>query len=379
MVSDYAARAALLAAADSAVSLAPSDPEAYYTRANLLADSGRYADAAHAYEEALSLRTRDYVIWVELGRAREESGDTAGALQAFRRAVELAPSYARPHWQLGNTLLRAGRAGESIGELRAAAASDPRLYPNFVQTLWQATGHDPRALVREARPATPEQALAVVRLLVKEGQSAEGLRALRESGASLTAEARKTLVSDLITTGDFAGAYQVWSEGRGARGSFTDGGFEGELRAGEEGFGWRFAQGAQGVSLSQDAADAREGARSLKIEYAGNSDPSTPAVSQLVAVEPGAHYRMTFAARTKELVTGGPPFVEVVSAGKSSASLASTAPLPASTPGWQEFALDFTAPPEGAVRVTLRRKPCASSPCPAFGSLWLDAFALGRL
>ena len=38
--------------------------------------------------------------------------------------------------------------------------------------------------------------------------------------------------------------------------------------------------------------------------------------------ESGARYHLTFSARTKEVVTGGPPFVEVVSAGKSGESLA---------------------------------------------------------
>ena len=78
-------------------------------------------------------------------------------------------------------------------------------------------------------------------------------------------------------------------------------------------------------------------------------------------------------------MTGGPPFVNIVSAAKAGGALAETAPLPASTDGWQESSLEFTAPPSGAVRVALRRKPCATSPCPAFGGVWLDAFGLRRL
>jgi hypothetical protein len=78
-------------------------------------------------------------------------------------------------------------------------------------------------------------------------------------------------------------------------------------------------------------------------------------------------------------VTGGPPLVEVVSASKPGAALASTATLPRATDGWQNFALEFNAPTAGAVRVVLRREPCATSPCPAFGSVWLDAFELKRL
>jgi hypothetical protein len=151
------------------------------------------------------------------------------------------------------------------------------------------------------------------------------------------------------------------------------------VRADEQGFGWRFASGGQTIKLSLDADAPREGGRSLKVEFAGNSDPAQAAVSRLVAVEPGARYRLTFSVRTKEVVTGGPPFVGVVAAAKSGGALAESATLPASSNGWQDFALEFTAPPAGAVRVALRRRPCASSPCPAFGGVWLDAFELRRL
>lgn len=381
MVSVYAARAAVPDAADASIALAPSDPEAHYTRANLSADAGDHAGAARGYEAALSLRPRDYVLWAELGKAREEAGDAEGALEAFRKAVALAPFYARPRWQLGNALLRAGRREQAVEEMGRAAESDPRLYPNLVETLWHAGGRDPRALARDARPATAEQWLAVVRFLVKAGESREGLRLLRESGATLSAAARARLVADLLAAEDFMGAHEVWADGRkGARrGSFADGGFEGEARTDEEGFGWRFLSGARGVKLSLDAESPREGARSLLVEYAGASEPAERAVSQLVPVEPGARYRLTFAARTKNLVTGGPPVVEVFAASKAGAALASTPALPNATDGWRDFALEFVAPAGGAVRVALRREPCASSPCPAFGSVWLDAFELRRL
>ena len=381
MVSDYAARAAAPEAADASVALAPSDPEAHYARANLAADAGDYAGAARGYEAALGLRPRDYVLWVELGKVREEAGDAGGALEALRRAVTLAPSYARPRWQLGNALLRAGRREEALAELRRAAASDPRLYPNLVETLWQASGRDPRALARDARPATTDETLSVVRFLVKAGAGAEGMRFLGESGAAVPEGARRLLVADLLAAEDFAGAYEVWSEGRAGarRGAFADGGFESEARTDEEGFGWRFAGGARGLKLSLDAAEPREGARSLLVEYAGASEPAERAVSQLLSVEPGARYRLTFSARTRELVTGGPPFVEVLAASKPGAALAATRPLPPATDGWRDFALEFDAPAAGAVRVALRREPCATSPCPAFGRLWLDAFELRRL
>lgn len=379
VLSDYAVRAGVRAPAEAAVGLTPSDPEARYALANVLGDSGDYAGAVKGYEEAVTLRPRDYVIWKELGRAREEMGDAEGALEAYRKASALAPNYAQPRWLLGNALLRAGRGDEALAELRAAAERDPSLYPNLVQILWHAGGRDPRRLADDVRPRTPDETLAVIRFLIHEGAASEGMSLLRKSGEPPPEGWRSALLTDLLAAGDYAEAYEVWSGGRAAAaGALTDGGFEGELRAGEEGFGWRFARDVGGVRLSLDADSPREGSRSLKVEYAGASDPNSAVVSQLMPVEPGERYRLGFSARTKEMVTGGPPFVRVASA--SGETLAASQTLPANRDEWQDFSVEFSAPQgASAVRVELRRRPCATSPCPAFGSVWLDAFESRRL
>jgi tetratricopeptide (TPR) repeat protein len=381
MISDYSVRASAEGAADAAINLTPADPEGYYARAGLLADAGDYGGAAEAYLAAERLRPRDYVIRVERGKALEASGDAAGALAEFGEAVRLAPFYAQPRWQLGNALLRAGRRDEAVAELRRAADSDPNLYANFVQTLWYAENKDAGALAREARPRTPEQALAVAKFLIKAGEPADGVRLLRDSGVRLQEESVRSLVKELIAAEDFADAYDLWSGGRASgRGPVDDGGFEGEARTDEEGFGWRFARDNAAIKLSLDSDSPREGARSLRVEFAGASDPSTPAVSQLVVVEPGARYRLSFSARARDLVTGGLPFVAVSAATKNGGQLAASPDITPAATGWRDYAVEFTAPAGvGAVRVALVRHACTSSPCPAFGSLWLDSFALKKL
>jgi tetratricopeptide (TPR) repeat protein len=380
---NYSLLARSLPQADLAARLAPADPESHFGRAWLLTQSGDLPAATAAFERAIELRPRDHVLWLELGKVRERAGDAEGALNDFREAVRLAPFYAQPRWQLGNTLLRVGRSDEAVEELRRAAESDPALYPNFVQTIWYAGGRDPQTLSREARPRTVEQTLALVRFLIKEGAAGEGMRVLRESGAEVSVEARRSLLADLISAYDYADAYEVWSGGKKddvERGVVNDGGFEAEARTDDEGFGWRFARENAALKLSLDSDSPREGGRSLKVEYAGNSEPNVSAVSQLMLVEPGARYRLSFSERTRELVTGGPPFVQIVSASKAGEVLASSAPLSSNMTGWQDFAIGFTATPTaGAVRVVLKRQPCTSSPCPAFGSVWLDAFELRRL
>jgi tetratricopeptide (TPR) repeat protein len=381
-VADHGVRSRSAQEVELAARLAPSDPEAYFARAWLLSNAGDLEGATTAYGRALALRPNDHVLWLELGKVRDGAGDSEGALRALGRAVELAPYYAQPRWQLGNALLRAGRRGEAFEELRKAAASDPALYPNFIQSLWYTTGRDPRAFADAARPSTPDETLAVVRFLIKAGAAPAGIKVLRESSAPVAAEVEQSLLADLIAAGDFADAYDIWSEGReaGGRGAVFDGGFEAEARMDDQGFGWRFARDAQAIKFSLDPDSPREGARSLKVEYAGTSDPNAAVVSQLVPVEPGARYRLTFSARTRELITGGPPFIEVVSASKGGGALATLPTLSPAMNEWRDFSTEFAAPQgAGAVRVALMRQPCASSPCPAFGSVWLDAFKLQEL
>jgi O-antigen ligase/tetratricopeptide (TPR) repeat protein len=378
VINESGSAESLMLPADEAVKYSPGDPAGHFARAVILAYMGHAGESSEAARAALALRPRDFAIWLRYGQSLEEAGDAARAELAFREAVRLAPHYARPAWQLGNMLLRAGGRDEAFIALRRAAASDPALYPIFMQTLWHATGKEAASFARAARPETPEQTLAVVRFLVKSGAAADGLKALRESGAQLTHEARRSLVEDLINAEGFADAYEVWYEGRGGKpaDALADGGFEGEIRTDEEGFGWRFARDARGLTFSLDSDSPREGERSLKVEYTGASDPSARVVSQLIPAEPSARYRLTFSARTKELVMGGPPYVCIVSAAKSGETLAAAQPLPAGTTEWRDISLEFNAPASGAVRVVLARQPCTSSPCPAFGSVWLDAFEL---
>jgi tetratricopeptide (TPR) repeat protein len=80
LYSTYAAKAGQLDAADAAVLLTPSDPEAHLIRAALLKADSKLDEAIKEYEQAAALRPRDYVLWLELGLARDEAED-----QCFQR------------------------------------------------------------------------------------------------------------------------------------------------------------------------------------------------------------------------------------------------------------------------------------------------------
>ena len=63
--------------------------------------------------------------WSDLGEAKRKLLDDDGALQAFRRSVELNPNDAVAQTRLGSNLLNRGEAHQAIGPLQHAAGLDP--------------------------------------------------------------------------------------------------------------------------------------------------------------------------------------------------------------------------------------------------------------
>jgi hypothetical protein len=99
-----------------------------------------------------------------------------------------------------------------------------------------------------------------------------------------------------------------------------------------------------------------------------------------VLVEPASLYKLSFEARTKSIVTGGPPLVVIKDATiEGSPRIASTSTFPVNSESWQNVSLEFlTGPKTKMVMVSLQRASCASSSCPIFGTLNLDSFQLER-
>jgi tetratricopeptide (TPR) repeat protein len=116
----------------------PNHREAWFRLAQELFLLGRYAEAHRACERLIALsaapghtvppeelaRYYDY-----LGRIAESSGDTAGAVRAYRRAVDLDPSYPPAALSLARRAVATGdrhAAGQLIDDaLRAAAGRGP--------------------------------------------------------------------------------------------------------------------------------------------------------------------------------------------------------------------------------------------------------------
>lgn len=373
-----------LGAADRVTALTPSDPESHRIRAAVLYKLRRLPQAAAELELALSLRPRDDSLWLQLGILRDELEDASGALIAFNESVRLAPYYALPRWQRGNFLLRQGRFGGAFADLRHAAASNPDYIPTLIDLSWGISKGDQQVAEDYAQITTSRMRLAFAEFLARQGKGREAVEQFALAGA-VSDQTRHELVRHLISVNAFKEAFQIWGKDNAASGEHVataiyDGGFEGPLSFDEFGFGWRVFRGSQSVKLAADSSLRQSGSKSLVVEFSGDSNPDTPLLSQLILVKPSTRYRLNFAARTQEIVTGGLPLAVVSDSAGSRKRLAESPVLAQRSADWQVVSFDFQTEPEtDAITLSIQRRNCTTSPCPIFGSIWLDSFSIEEL
>lgn len=379
--------------ANRAVRFGSHVPETHYVLAILMIREGNYglARPVEELEIAVALRPHDYALWLELGGARDRRGDTAAAVAAFTESTRLAPFYARPRWQLGNALFRAGRMQEALGELRLAARSDPKLALPVLALLWSGLNGNVADVERAFAPQSPPMETALARFLVKRGKVADAMRHFRAAGG-ISADERRAMIIDLLAAKDFEAAYEVWSLNRGNKtpglAHIDNAGFEEPIAIAEEGFGWQLFQNRQGIEAALDPAERRSGMYSLRVDWSGNADTLLPIASQIVLVEPGRRYQLRLAARGADLVMLGLPVISIVDANDPAAqsgdyrlsALGRSQALPKGTNQWQDYGVDFTtSSATRAVIIRIHRENCAIHPCPAFGHAWFDDFSLVKL
>lgn len=372
-------------AVDAALSLTPTDAESHQARATLYGNAGLTVLASKELEFAVSLRPRDYDLWLELGIVRDELGNADAALDCFNKAVDLAPYYSKPHWQRGNVLFRMGRYDEAFVDLRSATRSESELLPNFIDLAWQSSRRDARLTEQIVQPQGDNANLACARFFATHGKPNEALAHFKLVHQAPD-EVRKEVLQQLVASAAFKQAFELWSIGNqqatGDRSKIAifDPGFEGALLRDESGFGWRTAPPESTVKLSQDPNEPHSGSRSLRVDFNGNSNAGALLVSQLLLVEPGAHYKLSFAARGQNIITGGPPVLTISEVSGERKLLGRSESLGTGAGGWQNYSVLFSVgPTTEAILINVHREGCSSEPCPIFGSLNLDSFAIERL
>lgn len=366
---------------------APGDPFAHWTLGALEEkefSANNLADAVHEYEIAVTLSPNDYRYWVELGRALEAAGDSAGSERALGRAVELAPAYSLPRWYFGNLLLRQGKVDEAFRQLARAGETDPQMRLQVFNLAGEVFGDDVDAIANAACPSAAMRVQLAIYLAGRQ-KFTEAMRIWsgtqnRNNERELAEELKK----QLIVAKQFQDALVIMREFEPDAGKlpvpeqFINGGFEaGTTLTSSESFGWSITSGPP-AQIAIDA-QAHSGQNSLRIVFRAPTKLDAIHVSQAIVVEPDTQYHFECWARTNDLTTGRPPLITILSA-TDNATLASSAPLPTGTNDWQRIAFDFKTKPKGdGVIVKLNREPCDdASVCPIFGTVWYDDFNLQR-
>ena len=383
LLARYAIVTTSLPAANEATRLSPSDPEVQRNRAAVLDNLRLFSDAKNAQELATSLRPTDDYLWLELGLLKDELEDTEGALAAFNQAVRFAPYYGHTHWQRGNLLLRMGRYQEAFADLRQATASNRDYLPSLIDLAWALSRGDPKTTAQLVEINDDRTRIAFARFLARQGKAAEALEQYRFAASSVSEENQRDLVRQLIAAKAFREAFEIWTRSAGVGTDSLpvvyDGGFEGPLTLDEVGFGWRVPRESDGISMSLDATQQHTGAKSLRLQFNGNSAPGGLLLSQIIVVKAQQRYRVSFAVSTKDILTGGLPIITSSDAA-SGQLLGKSANFPQATNTWQVMSFEFTTLPKtDAVILSLQRNNCSSAPCPIFGFVWLDSFSIEEI
>ncbi len=97
----------------------------HYLRAKVYSLESRVTEAAGHLQQAVQLRPDFAEAWSDLGDARKTLLDDAGALNAFERAVTLAPDDSVAQTRLGSFYFDQGKAHLAAEHLQIAARLDP--------------------------------------------------------------------------------------------------------------------------------------------------------------------------------------------------------------------------------------------------------------
>lgn len=116
----------LVLALTGSVVLGGDECPAPIDRGRALLESGDLAGAAEAFEAAASATPADAGVWGPLGTVRNALADYAGGAQACERALALDPSNLRARFDLGVARFNLSRSAEATADFDAVLSVDPK-------------------------------------------------------------------------------------------------------------------------------------------------------------------------------------------------------------------------------------------------------------
>lgn len=377
-----------LEVAEAAVALSPRDPlPRWLLAAKLKEDFSLESIEAsiRGFEETVRRSPHDYRWWIELGRAYEQAERSEDAEKAFRRAVELAPAYTFPHWQIGNFYLRQDRVDEAFAHLTNATEKSYVYREQVFALAWDYFNKDPKR-VEQVAADTPETRVTLAAFYSQRGAAADALRVWKTVPEDVRARNLpivKNITQRLYEKRFFRETVEFARES----GIDTEAQFETVSNAGFEKFfadseatifGWKINRSDSRLEILPDSSVRTEGQRSLKMNFKGFNRAELDNVNQIVAVQPGTKYRLSLMLRTENLRSSGEPVLAVVDANHD-VLIAKSPRFPTGSNDWQPFSVEFTVPENcDGISIRTHREPCGEG-CLINGIVWYDAFKLERI
>lgn len=367
-------------------SLAPSDPLTSWLTANTKRSGvtgDNSDDLLGDLREAVRLSPFDYRWWVELGRGYEQAEKPEMAEQAYLKAIEIAPEYTYPRWQLGNFYLRQNRSEEAFAELKKAAQKNDVYRQQVYSLLWDYYEQD-TARLEQIAGDLPDAKASLALFYAARDRAEESLRiwnTLTDEEKKEHREIAKVVAQALYDKRFFQSAIefvrQLGIEPKARPETIQNGGFEDPISYTDYNyFNWRVSP-TEKMDLNLDAAQKREGARSLRVTFNDFSNPQLNAIYQTIVVNPGARYVLSFWLKTENLKSAGTPVLDIVDR-QNDKILATSEPFPVGTNDWHEMRIEFTAPEDTqAVYLRTARVFCGDN-CPLVGAFWYDDFKLTK-
>lgn len=373
--------------AEVAIGLSPNDPLAIWLRTNTQEDIFTPESVERAVsnnKEVVRSSPYNFVWWVELGRAYEQAEQFENAEKAFLRAVELAPAYTSPHWQLGNFYLRTGSDEKAFAELRKAAETNAVYREQVFSIAWDFYRQDTERLEKIAGNS-PDVRAGLAKFYAAKERAADSLKiwnSLSAEEKESNREVAKLIAQALYDKQFYSQAVEfvrdLKIEPDAGQEKVQNGGFENKIESLDKTyFGWKFSK-VENVDIRIDPTQKHSGNRSLRVVSSGYDKPEFYNIFQILTVEPSKKYSLSFWLKTKELKSSGKPILEIVDA-KSNKIIVASDPFPTDTENWKQIRINFTTPEEtDAVTIRTSRVFCGDA-CPIVGIFWYDDFKLDKI
>lgn len=184
-------------------------------------------------------------------------------------------------------------------------------------------------------------------------------------------------VDFMIRHKEIGKAQRVWQEHTGIKG-MTNPGFEQPLSG--KGFGWKYRTDDNKCwTLKRTRTGPKSERFALELSFDGTKNICFNHVWQIVPVEPGNEYVLSYWRKSRNLTTDERPFIDIYCYNLSGGSHWSGTML-ASDSDWHDERIRFYPPDQcQAVKVQITRNPSHRFGCKISGNTWFDGFTIERL